>query len=230
MENWSSKRVPAKYRYLQKHIEEIWKLRESLPSLSYDFSGLKAEERDLAETYYGCILQTARKQKGANGEILSNNSPLKLDQEQFLSSLREYLKEEDISRAKTIFFNVPLTIYKGRDNIWTRENRPKLMIFLEEQQSILNWLPSGSINEKNLTWMSWEELINIAELQGYRRQNDDVRRLESFDTLKNVQKRILVRIYLEMIDSEKVTESVNSTVKDHNHRYILRKRVHLFRR
>ena len=229
MENWSSKRVPAKYRYLQKHIDEIWKLRKKLPGFSPDFSGLRPEERDLVETFFGCMLLVIREKKSENGIEYLKNTPSSIDEDAFLAKLKEYLTDEEIDKARQIFHEAPLTIYRGRENVWSREDRPNLLLFLEQQQSIVEWLPQrGHLNDKNLTWTSWEELINILKNYGYDRNNDEISQTKSLNYLKNEEKKIIVRIYLEMIDSKQLLNAFNALIKDPKKKYILRKRISIF--
>jgi hypothetical protein len=175
---WSSEIVPAKYRHFQKRLDAINATLSELPKPSLDFSALKPKQRDLIEIYYRCLLKVKRNQNFENDK-------------------------NEISETCKILKDPPLLISKEDIRFWEREHPPHLMNFLSEQQNLYKWIPSpGNLWPSQLTWVAWDELLNLLIKYQYDFNFDDVSTIVALNDWAISDKQKIVHLYLEMITSE----------------------------
>lgn len=230
MGNWSSKRIPPKYRYLQKQIDKVLSFIENLPEPDRDFSSLSSYERDLVEFLNGAMALAIRDQYEEEKKQGYTHSVIKLDAKLTDRYAAQYLKKEEIERAKILFKSCPNKIKAKKINQWYREPKNNLITFLSNQQNSYNWLPQGYLNYKNLRWVAWEELITLVRKNGYDVDNDDERNITKLDDWTVAEKNKIVHLYLEMINNEKITNRFNSQIDDSKKRYIIRERFFIYTR
>lgn len=230
LKNWSSKKVPAKYNYLQKQIDKIWNFIEGLPAPSLDLAAFPPPERDLVETLYGCALLAAREREEENKELGYSNSVISINDKLIDIFALEYLSMDELNKARQLINKAPSTLNKKNDRFWYRDPKPNLFLFLEKQQNLNQFLPKGRINFNNLTWTGWEELLILAEKHGYIRFSDDTINMIQTKDWQPDQQRKLIHLFLEAINDKKITEIFNTPEINKRGNYTIRKRFYYFTR
>lgn len=201
MPRWSSEIVPAKYRHFQKRLDAINATLSELPKPSLDFSALKPKQRDLIEIYYRCLLKVKRNQNFENDKNIDMQGTI--IKQELLHKLSVFMTENEISETFQILKDPPLLISKEDIRFWEREHPQHLMNFLSEQQNLYKWIPSpGKLWPSQLTWVAWDELLNLLIKYQYDFNFDDVSTIVALNDWAISDKQKIVHLYLEMITSE----------------------------
>ena len=230
MKNLSKSRILPKYRYLQKQIDLINESINKLPGPQIDFSVLSPRERDLLEIFYGCAYKVQKEilvQSGYQSPKISFNEILKFPR--FQELLSSYVNDKELELIANLLREGPKFISKNKIVMWYREERNELMSFFRNEQKLHRWLPQGELNEKSITWVSWDQILKVASLYGYQIDQDATNELISIQNWKRNDKNIICYRFLDMIGSEKIKDiflKSNKLPID----YSLQRRVEVFSR
>lgn len=230
MKNSSNKRIPQKYRYLQKKIDEIHEFFNKIPTPSPDYAAFPPHERDLVELYHGCLALAAREQKNQLEKLGYETDTIKLDEKLFASIASQYFTKDDLLKAKELTRNAPTTIGPKKDRFWFREPIQNLIAYLNNAKMAYSWLPQGRINYANLTWVAWEELLTLLDKYGYERETDRIENVIPCENWSAADRWILIRLYLEMIDDDTITNRFNLKQGHGKKKFVIRRRLYFFAR
>lgn len=219
MRNLQLSTLSSQYRTIAKRYATIEKALANLPEPGPDFTGVAPYEHDLIEIYLHCFSNAHYGQftlKDTKGFISLDK--FSIDYEKFNELLNGNMSKENQNRVVNLLSNIPWRITKNPLVLICREKRPNLMKYFEQQKIDCNWLPPAPINENNLTWVGWDELLKLVEQYGYKRHSDDPSELDPINDWSTEAKDIIFHLMLEMINPDKIkdvwTEDMGRDVND----------------
>ena len=132
--------------------------------------------------------------------------------------LSQKLHSDDINALDDISAKLTWSRKNDLRNLLQREQTPKLIAYLMDQQRLMNWLPIAKLYTEHLTWTAWEKLLELATEYGYDRSTDDTSNMPFISLWSDKAKDLIFNLMLEMIDPADVervwTEDMGRDLED----------------